>query len=118
MRAISKVETINQSHLQITDTVENQQAEHDIAGGYLIAPSWNVTPTENGWQLSSNTDQLNVTIQSNQKIELKTTQQPYHPEYGREEQATRISWQWKGSENLKVVTQFSAVQPALHCQQT
>lgn len=112
------VETINQSHLQITDTIENQQSEHDIAGGYLIAPSWNVTPTETGWHISNNADQLIVSIQSNQKIELKTAQQPYHPEYGREEQATRISWHWKGCEDLEVTTQFYATQPTLHCPST
>ena len=52
--------------------------------------------------LPTDDHRVRVGVNSAQDLERSTEQRPYHPRFGVEKQATRISWSWRGELPLEV----------------
>ncbi len=77
---------------------------HHVQGGLLVAPSWTVEATADGWRLSDEGHCVKVSLDSNRTLERCIEPRPYHPCYGVEQQATRIGWRWHGELPVDVRT--------------
>jgi len=79
---------------------------HSATGGYLIPPGWTVTPISRGWVISCHDKQVRIALHSQQMLHLSTESAPWHPEYGRELQATRLVWSTRYDQPFSVETRI------------
>ncbi len=77
--------------LTIIDNIEGS-GTHSIEGGVLIAPGWQAEETSEGWRIHDENRAVRVTLEADQ-LRRATKQQPYHPEYGRQDRCQRLVWQ-------------------------
>lgn len=77
--------------LVVEDRV-NGSASHDLSGGLLVAPPWRAQSQPGGWRLDNGESQVEVSVEGPTGIELHEEGRPYHPDYGVEQQATRLGW--------------------------
>lgn len=92
----------NSGSLVIHDQVKGT-GRHQLDGGFLLAPAWSATTTDDGWSLTHpDGEQLKVAVSTTHNIELSVTDRMFHPEYGREEMVSRLQWTWQGELPLEV----------------
>ncbi|MEM7583041.1 MAG: alginate lyase family protein [Acidobacteriota bacterium] len=89
--------------LRIEDYVAGS-GDHRVQGGLLVAPTWQVENTNDGWRLASGELRVNVSLSSPQPVTRYRESRPYHPAYGVEQSATRIGWRWQGALPVEVHT--------------
>jgi len=90
------ISVANNGSLSIRDSVSGH-GQHQLDGGFLLAPSWSANATDDGWSLThSDGDRLTVAASTTQDVRFAVTERPFHPEYGREESASRLQWTWQG----------------------
>jgi uncharacterized heparinase superfamily protein len=94
------------ANLAITDRVESG-GSHRVEGGFLLAPTWKATPDAGGWVLQAGTDRVRVTTHGPQGLKCAEQRRPYHPDYGREVETTRLSWHYNGALPVQVTTQVA-----------
>lgn len=80
--------------------------DHSAAGGYLLAPGWNVTPISRGWVVSCNDKQIRIALDSALPLKLKMELVPWHPEYGCEILTTRLVWETNFDQPFSVETRI------------
>lgn len=89
--------------LSLVDRVEGR-GEHGITGGLLLAPGWRAEVRPGGWHLTRGALRLAVDLEGPPGLRLGIEERPYHPSYGVEEQAIRLSWHWRGQLPFRVET--------------
>jgi hypothetical protein len=89
--------------LSLSDRVEGR-GEHTVEGGLLLAPDWQATPAAGGWLLQGGPARLRVQVRGPAGLGLVAEQRPYHPEFGRELQTTRLTWRLRGSLPVEITT--------------
>jgi hypothetical protein len=87
----------------ITDAVHARRP-HAIEGGYLLSPEWTAQPAGEGWTLRSGSDAVRVTVRGPAGLRRTAEPRPYHPEFGKEETTTRLTWRYDGSLPVEVTT--------------
>jgi uncharacterized heparinase superfamily protein len=86
------VEVRDHGTLTITDAFEGG-GRHQVAGGLLVEPSWQVRSCPGGWELTREGRSLRVSFEAEGgKVLLSTEQAAYHPEYGLEQTTRRLVW--------------------------
>ncbi len=90
-------------NLQIIDHLQGG-GTHQLSGGLLVAPGWNVQQSGDTWQLEQAGHSLRVRTTTSVPVESLTESRPYHPRYGVEEIAQRLSWRTCGPLPITVTT--------------
>lgn len=82
---------------------------HAVTGGLLIDPAWSAEPGERGWALR-HADGARVTIHVDgpEGIALSTSDAAYHPRFGEELDATRLTWRCHGHLPVEVTVTIKA----------
>jgi len=89
------VEVINHGVLRIHDRVDGS-GTHQVQGGMLLDPGWEVETCLNGWKLSCSDHLVSAIIETNETVESSVVAAKYHPEYGKEIDTQRIQWTFNG----------------------
>lgn len=71
---------------------------------FLFSPEWLATASGGDWLLTNGGQSVRVRVRGPEGISLSMEQQPYHPEYGREVQTTRLTWRVRSRLPVEVVT--------------
>ena len=75
---------------------------HEVEGGFLVHPDWDVQEHANGWGLRCDDHQLRVVIAGSRPIVLTTEVRPMHPDYSVELLTKRLTWRFTGTLPLEV----------------
>jgi hypothetical protein len=89
--------------LTLTDRVEGH-GRHRVEGGFLLGPGWIAEDDAGGWVLRNEAARVRLHLRAPEGTRLFQESRPYHPEYGREIEQTRLRWHWYGELPLEVVT--------------
>jgi uncharacterized heparinase superfamily protein len=92
---------LSEAALHIHDQIESS-SPHELRGGLLIAPEWNVSASTSGWTLEQDNLRLELRLQAPDDAELSQCERPYHPSYGTEVPATRVEWCCPAASNCAV----------------
>jgi uncharacterized heparinase superfamily protein len=90
-RHTRRLETDRDGRLILTDSITGR-GRHLVQGGFLLSPEWTAQADAGGWILRNGVDAVRLTVRGPQELALSEERRPYHPEYGREFQTTRLSW--------------------------
>jgi hypothetical protein len=104
-RHVRRIVVEPQGQITITDSVGGRGA-HAIEGGYLLNPEWSVQPVGDGWIARAGSGAVRVTIGGPAGIRLSAEPRPYHPEFGKEESTTRLTWRYDGPLPAEVTTRL------------
>lgn len=85
------VELAADGTLQLLDELRGE-GTHEVSGGLLVAPEWKVEQTADAWRLSSDSQSLTVRMSADVPLACLTEERSYHPEYGVELTAQRLTW--------------------------
>ena len=91
----------------IHDRVEGK-GRHTAEAGLLLAPDWQATPEGGGWLLINGEHRLRVGVHGPAELVLSLCSRPFHPEFGRELETTRLVWQIVGAVPMDVATHVEA----------
>jgi hypothetical protein len=86
----------------VTDRITGG-GRHRITGGVLLAPEWAAEAMGGGWRLRHGSEIVQVQVRGPDRLALSTQRRPYHPEYGREVESTRLTWHVEGECPMEVV---------------
>jgi hypothetical protein len=97
------VQVHEDGELLLRDEVHGR-GRHRVSAGLLVAPSWKVENTSEGWMLhhAGSGRRASVRIDSSVPVDRQLRQTPYHPCLGVELQVPRIEWSWEGRLPLRV----------------
>lgn len=101
------VEVRDGGRLVVVDRVLGSGA-HRLRGGFLVEPSWHVEAAGGGFWMSAAGHRLHVALESEREPILSLESRPYHPRYGVEQPASRITWQWQGQLPFEIRTVVEA----------
>lgn len=87
---------LRDSHIIRIDDRISGQARHDLRGGLLIEPAWEVQPVPGGWIVSAEGHRVAIRLQGPDGLERFVEKRWYHPDYSLELLATWIGWRWRG----------------------
>jgi hypothetical protein len=87
----------------ITDNIAGR-GRHRLEGGFLLGPGWAVVPAAGGWMLTNGDSRIRVIVQGAEGLRRFEERRPYHPEYGREIECTRLSWRLENDLPVEIVT--------------
>jgi uncharacterized heparinase superfamily protein len=92
---------------KVVDRVQGT-GEHQLEGGWLLAPGWQVQPSTSGWKLrqSNGPVAVAVVVEASSPVQLTIEHRPWHPEYGVERDTVRLLWRATASLPAEVVTSF------------
>jgi uncharacterized heparinase superfamily protein len=93
--------------LVIHDRVEGK-GRHTAEAGLLLAPSWQATPEGGGWLLVNGGHRLRVGVHGPAELTLSQCPRPFHPEFGRELETTRLVWRNVGTTPMDVAVHVEA----------
>lgn len=91
----------NDGELRIEDVVDGRGI-HDVTGGFLLAPEWRANPTSNGWIVTNGPTTACVYLEADRAVLQSIQQRPIHPDYGVEQQTTRLAWTYHGELPIRV----------------
>jgi uncharacterized heparinase superfamily protein len=77
--------------LAVTDRIDGS-GRHFAQGGFLLAPEWESVPAVAGWILKNGSDSLRLNVRGPETLSLFAETAPYHPQFGRELETTRLGW--------------------------
>ncbi len=77
---------------------------HQVEGGLLLGPEWTAAAVGGGWLLTNGGERVRVTVRGPEGTQLRSQRRPYHPEYGREIECTRLSWHRESGLPVEVLT--------------
>lgn len=90
--------------LQIVDRITGR-CEHEIRGGLLLAPDWQIARRDGAaWELRNGDQTLSLAIEANRPIEVSVALNPLHPDFGIEVESSRIEWSYRGELPLQICT--------------
>jgi uncharacterized heparinase superfamily protein len=89
--------------LVVADGVEGR-GRHRVQGGLLLGPEWAAAPAGGGWLLTNGPRAVRLTVRGPEGLKMYEERRPYHPEYGREVECTRLGWCVEGGLPVEVVT--------------
>jgi hypothetical protein len=98
-----RVEVADEGPLRVVDSISGTR-EHAVAGGWLLAPGWQVASVGGGWRLDGPGGTLKLAIAGNQPLQLAAVRAEYCPQFGAIEQTMRLEWQYQGPLPLEVTT--------------
>jgi len=93
--------------LVIQDGIEARKAL-PVSGGFLLAPDWGAEAAPQGWRLSGSGLRVAVQVASPKPLHLGIETAAYHPEFGKEVQASRLVWRYEGEFPLHVSFTFES----------
>jgi uncharacterized heparinase superfamily protein len=82
--------------LFLHDRIESN-GSHTAEAGLLLAPEWTATPEAGGWLLVNGDHRVRVGVTGPTGLVLSQCHRPYHPEFGREQDTTRLVWRITGT---------------------
>jgi uncharacterized heparinase superfamily protein len=77
--------------IRIIDQVHGL-GRHVLEGGWLLAPTWQVAAAPSGWDLRDGSLAVRVRVMTRQPVRFSIERRPWHPEYGREIETSRLVW--------------------------
>ncbi len=107
-----QIEVQDGGRLTVRDLVVGG-GSHTVEAGFLLSPGWNVEPEPSGWELEREPEKndsgpcrVRVRCSGQPGVELRVEARPYHPEYGKEMTANRLTWRSRTDLPAEVVTVF------------
>jgi uncharacterized heparinase superfamily protein len=92
--------------LEVVDQVRSGQA-HQVAGGWLLHPRWQVRPASDGWLLGDGSRQVLLAVASDRPLERHAECAEYCPEFGLVLPTVRLAWSYRGQLPLEVRSTFT-----------
>ena len=89
-RHIRRIVVCDPGAMKIVDVLQGVGV-HEVEGGLLIAPDWDVSEDAEGWHLRQGESELLVKVVGD-GLDRQTLRRAYHPEYGREVLCPRLCW--------------------------
>jgi uncharacterized heparinase superfamily protein len=80
---------------KLTDQVPGS-GEHSLSGGFLLAPGWEGSAGEQGWEIKGKNQALFFHLQGPSGLKWSVEKALYHPQFGVEVPVSRLVWEWKG----------------------
>lgn len=80
-----------QGVLEVEDRIEGA-GRHRLEGGWLLAPGWSAEEAPGGWKVKKDGLRLRIMVSGPEGLSRSIAKAAYHPEFGREEQTTRLQW--------------------------
>jgi uncharacterized heparinase superfamily protein len=102
-RHARRVLVTSDGELTLIDDVEGK-GSHALSAGLLLSPDWSMKPTGGGWVLHNGPRRVRIVVDGPVGLQLAAQPSTYHPEYGRELNATRLLWQYTGALPVQVIT--------------
>ncbi len=102
-RHLRRLEISKDGSLTVTDSITGR-GDHLVQGGLLLSPEWTAIPGAGGWLLQNGELSVRVTVRGPENLALSEECRPYHPDYGREVQTTRLCWRVQGSLTVDALT--------------
>lgn len=78
--------------LEVEDQISGE-GRHRLEGGWLLAPGWSAEEAPGGWKVEKNGLRLRIMVSGPAGLSCRIAKAAYHPEFGLEEQTTRLLWQ-------------------------
>lgn len=79
---------------------------HALQGGYLLEPSWLVSPADGGWDIRRGPTRVRVRVAGPAALRLGVEDRPWHRGFDLETPARRLSWRLDGPLPAEVQTTF------------
>jgi uncharacterized heparinase superfamily protein len=70
--------------------------EHFLSGGFLLAPGWEGSAGDKGWEMRGKNKALFFHLQGPSGLKWSVEKALYHPQFGMEIPVSRLVWDWKG----------------------
>jgi uncharacterized heparinase superfamily protein len=103
-----RVQVADGGALVISDRLEGRGFHH-FEGGWLLADGWTAADRDFGWEIQHANQMLRITLRGPDGLQKSIASRPWHPMFGVETQAPRLTWEWEGELPLEVQT---IVEPA------
>jgi hypothetical protein len=93
----------NAGALQIEDKIEGG-GEHHVSGGWLLEPRWRLEGAGGRWMAIHDGRTVEIAVDASRPLRIEHESRPYHPRFGEELTAPRITWRYQGPLPLEVRT--------------
>ncbi|MDZ7816378.1 MAG: alginate lyase family protein [Planctomycetota bacterium] len=94
---------VGQREFTVVDEVKGGE-EHEVSGGFLLAPCWKAERIDNCFILRRNGIRLRVKIEGPKELELRISDALHCPEFGKQMKTKRIEWSCWGELPIHVTT--------------
>ena len=90
--------------LIVTDHIEGG-SEHDLSGGFLLAPEWRVQEQRTGgWAIRCERAVLEIEVVGPDGLRLGVESRDYHPGFGQRFECERLTWRFRGALPVEIRT--------------
>ncbi len=90
--------------LIVTDHIEGG-SEHDLSGGFLLAPEWRVQEQRaGGWAIRCERAVLEIEVVGPDGLRLGVESRDYHPGFGQRFECERLTWRFRGALPVEIRT--------------
>lgn len=96
---------VQSDRVLVVDRIEGAGA-HEVTGGFLIAPGWEIEREADAWRLRCRGASVRLRMAGDSRLRQRVSEALYHPEYGKEVRTYRIGWTVQGALPCTVESSF------------